>query len=907
MPTFLKQIAQTILHLPAEEKITLIFPGQRAGIFLVEELQKELDKPFLLPEILGIEDFIQKTSGLKIISKLETLFIFYEVYSKENGEKAESFDEFMSWGTILLEDFDELDRQAVDPQEIFTRLHEIRQIDSWGDDRDKGPSQLQRNFRDFWMNASRYYNLLKKELTDSGFAYSGLAFRVALEKIDNLIKDKTQFFFAGFNALSRSEEMIIQKLLEENKSRVYWDMDTYYLDDTNQEAGLFLRSYLKKWNIQEVLWKSDHFANQQKEIEIISVAQNSGQVRVAGEILQKEINPLEGRTAVVLADENLLIPLLQSIPESYESINVTMGYPLTQAPMFDLFYDIFKLKDNDHPKKVYFRDLFQVINNKYVDQLAKYHSVTDELNQFREDLIKGQYVQIDLLSFQKQLSSFPILLNLSAIQSPDALLEYLLDLIVELKNYISTKGGHGAKYELEFLFAFHKLINKLLEAVRKSPNMFNFRVVFQIFHQLAAKETADFKGEPLEGLQIMGVLETRNLDFENIILISANEGTIPKGKMNQSFIPHDIKREYHIPTFKDRDAIYAYHFYHLIQRAQKSFLIYTSESDDFGSGEKSRYIQQIENEMQGFPNIELKSKTIQFPVNLDINEGITVKKNPAILKRINSIREKGFSPSALSTYIECPLNFYYKYILGLKEEEEMVEDIESSVLGSVIHGCLEDLMKPFTGKVIGDSELNEMKERLDETVRLNFLKEFHADNLKSGKNYLSMEVVRKYLRDYLTAEKGNFELLGSEMNLSCEIKNNGQSYMIRGQIDRYESEGLKKRIVDYKSGKVTATDLSIKSIEELKDPKNAKAFQLMTYALLASNALNVNEIEAGIISFRNSKEGLINLRITGDKKINDEIIHEFESVIGEIIEEISDPEMPFNHRAQAKYCEYCGM
>lgn len=948
MEPFVSKLAKEIhRQFPDDLKeVCIVLPNRRASLFLKKHLAEVYQKTIWSPVIYSIEDFIIKLSGYKPIDTLELLFQFYHIYKSIEKTEAKSFDEFSKWAPTLLNDFHEIDNYLADAEKLFSTVNQIRALEIWNLG-EKEPSAIQLQFIAFWQKLFPYYKNLKEYLHSQNFAYQGMAGRYCAENIQHINSQLNfkKIFFAGFNALNKAEEKIIQFLILHKKAEIFWDADDYYMDNEIQEAGYFLRNYKQKWfdnKVQKFNWIENNWRNTEKNIEIIGTAKNINQVKAAGEILEKlKSNNNYQDTALVLADENLLMPLLNSIPDSVNNLNVTMGMPLKYIAFYNLVEQILEMhehaikqtKENIKNYRFYHGDLSKILQNPLITSIWKEKDAGFLLQKLDAYIKRKNRVYITFSELESQCNNQEIiflnelkpiftnwenkpLLAISAIKSLITLFK---------KNLENINTPQKQKIEAEYLFLFSKIFNRLERYISTFDAIIDVATLRSLFNQILRNESMPFYGEPLTGLQIMGVLETRTLDFENVILISTNEGILPSGKTINSLIPLDIKRAFGLPTYQEKDCIFAYHFYRLLQRAKKIYLIYNTEADDLGGGEKSRYISQLIQELpQQNINIQILEKIKTLDVPKQAGRQRIKEKNELVLQQLYQWIEKGISPSALNTYITCPLDFYYKYVLKLKDKDEdsVEEIIEASSLGNFIHATLQEIYTPFLNKVINENDLLNAKNRVSEILKNNFLKEFSLEDISYGKNYLAYTMAEKQILKFIEKEideiknlkKDNkyITIIGLEKDFETEIlfNTNGETRKAKlaGRIDRIDKIGNTLRVIDYKTGKVEEKELKINNIDEIKiyEGKKSEALQLLTYAVLYESQLKENEnIEAAIISFRTLKKPYNFLKINDNTSINSEIIHQTQILIAKILEEIFDSNIPFQHNSNAKYCNLC--
>ncbi len=955
MTRFLEKTAD-YLYKTYGEKISdlcIVLPNRRAGLFLQKYLGNSIGKTIWSPAIFSIEDFLINISGLRICDPTQVLFELYEIHKELEGEKAQPFDEFTSWAQQLLGDFNEIDSYMVDAKDVFSFLNEAKALTVWNLD-NRPLTDFEKQYLHFFNSLFTYHEQLSLRLLASKLAYPGLLFRKTAEQIGSIGKKIPwqKVIFTGFNALTKAEEVIIDSLVSQGKSEMLWDADVYYMEDEKQEAGFFLRTWKRKWKNQPFNWIEKDFATSSVKIKVIGVPYHVGQAKLCGELLSQQIlnENQAADTAVVMMDEQVLLPVLNSLPPVVKDLNITMGLPLRQTPVYDLFDTIFRMHENTSrfersgstgKEKFYYRDILRVLQHPYAARMAgallKGNAfILEELvaeirTGSRVFLGKEELIQSGKGIFSGSLGFLEPVFN--SWQEPRNTIESLRRIISNLRDGflagVNEKESRPAQIEVEFLYAFSRIIYRLSTLIEKYDAIKNLKVFHSLFNQLAGLTSLPFYGEPLRGLQMMGMLETRTLDFDNLILLSVNEDLIPSGKTNQSFIPFDIRRHFHLPTYQHKNSIYAYHFYRLIQRAKQVWLLYNTESDELGGGEKSRFVKQILHELRAYnPNISIEEEIlVTSPLKSKPFPALEVPKKGEVVEMLMKKAETGFSPTSLNNYIQCPLKFYLQDLLGLREDKEMEETIDSQVLGLAIHETLEKLYRPYLDHILTEETIDKMLSLYQTTLDNAFKKKFKGSDVAYGKNLLLVKVASILVRKFLEKEKewiGFARKEGSSPVVSylekplagrIEIRVGDKTLDIKlkGFVDRIDKIGEEWNIIDYKSGSVSSSSLKFKDWNELKvDPDLAKTVQLYTYALLFRHGRSekVINISAGIISLRKLNEGFIQVPSLASAEKNDPVITEhdlveFEKILKEILEEVYDFSIPFKQTDDVKRCENC--
>ena len=904
MKPFLDTIAERLLHKFPDnmQDVKVVLPSKRSVVFLKHYLSKKIKNPIFLPEMLSIEEFIVKVSGLEILDNISLQFKLYNIYFKDSNE---SFDKFLNWSNILLNDFNDIDKSLADAKMIYTNLSNIKELEKWGVSEwslsEKELTSLQHNYLDFSENMYKWYKEFRNNLLSENLAYQGLAYSVASKKITETEFSCQQIWFVGLNALTISEQNIIDYLKKENIARVFWDADNLYYNNPLHEAGSFLRTQRQKWHEIDFKGVGDYWSKKKNSFNVISCPKDIAQAKVTGELLNQlqDIDIKDSNTAIVLSDESLLMPVLHNLPKKIKQLNVTMGSPLKDTVLFSFFKSIFNMQINafeNNNKNFYYQDIIDLLDHTYSSKLVKDRKGLDCVKKW---LVKENKILIDPKEFinilceyikDKELLSLFILWTspIKAIQCLESIIDILSQLLVSQNSII----------ESEVLVLFHKIIILLKKLISEAKFEIKLKILDVIFHDLVAKEIVSFKGEPLEGVQLMGILESRTLDFKNVIMLSVNEGVLPKGKSVNSFITYAIKKKFQLPTYSDRDAVFSYHFYRLLQRANNISLIYNSETDDFGNGEKSRFITQLLSE---YKSGEIK----QLIYKGDTSSLINRKENKIIIKNkdvgINSWMEKGVSPSAINKYNNCSLAFYYHYLINVRPELEVEEFADSSMLGTFIHKALEE---SYPIGNLSEQYVRNQKKSILNLIEKYFAESFPTNQVYNGKNYISLKVAQRLTSTFLDSEikmlqdlksKGkDISILFKEKEVSYNINVNGVDVKLSGIIDRVDAIGDTIRIIDYKTGRVDRSDLIYSSLDELMtNPQKSKAFQLAMYLYLfiktEHNLVKNKEVISGIISFQNISSGFL---ISSNKskevtsQLNIQSINDFEKQLKKLLSRI---------------------
>jgi RecB family exonuclease len=928
MQTFLNKLAAEILAVNGPEltDTAVIFPTRRAGLFFRQELSKMIDGPVWSPGIFSIQDYFASLSDSKVPDQLTLLFRLYAVYKKYFP--SEDFDRFMPWGELLLKDFDDIDRYLLNAHRIFGMVTELHKIDEdfslpeedlerlrafWKNFFDRDTSRLKKNFIETWQHLWNIYSDFKKDLEKDKLAYEGMAFRQIADKIRSgkfiFPENYSYIVFAGFYAFSPAENAIITHFIKAGHGKVYWDADSYYTDDKGQEAGKFLRKnpLIEK----EIFWKEDHFKNEKKNIEFAGVPLLIGQAKYAGNILVKllsENNFSPEKTAVVLPDEKLLFPVLYSLPSELNDINVTMGYPLGKSPLFDLFESLYSLQKNARIDKngnvsFYFRDVKNILDHPYI-RISSEEIIRKWYRANNQTFIRiSSTLLVDQGSLFKLVFVPPLKTN--------EIFSWLRDILLHILNSMKENDLRFHKIESEFIYHFHNQLKRLEDIFNESGVNTSVEIFWKIFREVISSVKIPFNGEPLKGLQVMGFLETRVLDFENVILLSVNEDVLPSGGNSVSFIPYNIRKSFGLPTYEDQHAVSAYHFYRLLQRAKNIFLIYNTEAKALTAGEKSRFLLQVETELvKKFPeNITLTKKIIGLPVGRKITGPVIVEKTEAVRSELSRFltsdinSRNQLSASALISYIACPIRFYFRYVAGLQETEEPEEEMEAATFGKVVHKAMQNLYTGLPG--LDESVIDRLLKNIDVAVDQAINEEYISPDQLEGKNILFRNVIRELVRKILLSEKTHLPLniLQLEKDVSMLFNNKrGEIVKLFGIIDRVDEKDGLIRIIDYKTGRVEK-----KKPAELSDyfsePKYKEQFQALYYAYLTKNKIPGRPVKTGLLIVREMSDGI--WFMNNNQAYSEDQFFEFEKLLQDLIHKIFSPDIPFVQTEDDRRCEYC--
>ena len=891
MAKFIESVVTDLLEIQTNFlNTTLILPGKRPMLFFREEFQRQA-KNIILPQMKSIEELMSDLSGLEIISGINLWFKAYQAYKKV-VTKPDTFEEFIKWGPTVLKDFDDIDASLEPANKILDYLVSVERINQWGEGKiEIGKNEVIQNHLTFWGIVSKLYFQLQQDLIDAKEGYAGMVFRIASEKVNEIVEDRSQhYIFAGFNALTKAEQALIFRLEKENIATLYWDVDRYYYTNPNQEAGSFLRKYKEK--IKPINWIVDEFSKP-KNLNTIGVAKQVGQAKYIADLIKNLSEEEIKNTALILADEAILPAILNSLPDNISHLNISMGIPLRSVPLAQFFKSIFELQMNREKlgkgSLFYFKNVLQILENKTLS-----HYSSDESRKLIHDIRTQNRIFNSPNSIQSALGES---IFKSLFQIPTNITSF----IHHLKDWTDQLLHHPAMNDLltkEYLFYFKKVFNQLHENLLQVDDIKDYRTLFLLYNKIVQSESVAFIGEPLKGLQLMGLLETRLLNFDTIIMTSVNDQILPLGRQNNTFIPYDIRKQMKLNTFTENDSIYAYHFYRLVQRAKNAYFVYDTEADGMGTGEKSRFLAQIKFESQHKLNESFAAPNF---ISKPLKE-IIVPKTYETMKKLLSWADYGISPSSLSTYLRNPLDFYEQRVFNVKDVEEAEETVSARTLGNIVHGALEDLYLPYLSKILTENDFKIIEKSKNNALQEHFRKEYKDGHLDKGPNYLIYKIAERIVdgvltKDAKTAKENEFIIRALESKHEVDFPlTNGKTVKLRGIIDRIDSVNNQLRIIDYKTG--FAKDISVKT-EEIevvyqKEDK-AKQLQLIFYAhLFYGDAKYQNQpIELCIYPIKFPNKELIKLSVDKNTTIDYSIVENSTIPMALLIEEILNQEIPF--------------
>lgn len=1034
---FLKQVASEIVEKYKNQlsSIHLVLPTNRACLYMKHYLVQIAEQSFIAPEIMSINDFVRKIADVEVADSVTLLFDLYESFTKTvQADEAGSLEKFVPLGSSLLNDFNMIDMNLVNPDTFFDYLAEAKAIERWAmenlgiedeeeitdlaqfeDEKAKiqakvDGSQSTQDYYAFWGYLKDTYNDFKARLLAKNTAYQGLAFRKVVENIKKYVAESevNTALFIGFNQLAKVEEKLMQEFYTQGKADFYWEVDSYYFENKGNEAGHYLRQYAEWVGKENFKWIGNRISTEPKKIHILSVSNKVTQAKLIGDILEKKLAQIVengeekafkdsvNQIGIVLPDETMLMPVLHSLPVAEKGsngltlkdyLNVTMGLSIDKTPLFYLIDNLFSLQENlqiieqkdEKYVKVYYKDIIKILRHPFIQYSRKKDSklfevVKDTTNRLGEivkevkeleKVEKGNYDQIQehLEKIQKENliyiplyelteewgQSLPFYRKIFSFWKKDGdknavpnAIKTLFDLVEVLAELFDDE--HNV-LENEYLLQFYTMLNRINDILGEKKSELTIRTFKQFLYENIRNAAIPFTGEPLSPVQIMGMLESRTLDFDTVIIPSCNEGILPKGKMIGSVIPFDVRVRFKIPTHIEGDASYAFTFFRLFHHAKEIFLIYsTSSGASLGGAEQSRYLTQIQSEMSALKNLEITEQQVVMSLPDSARRKIEIKKTPEILKRVEDFlannyqkdetgyKEKGgLTPSVINMYLRNPLEFFQKKILKLKDSNEVEEQILANTFGSVIHDFLEKAMLHFKGLTVGEKELSAIVQNDQEMLLMveEIIKKHKGGIVtEKGKNFILKGIATYLIKNFvkLQAEKETpFFVVEQENNLATTIWTempDGKKVRVflTGKTDRIDVVNEQIRIVDYKTGTFYEHNLRAENKEILlENPDKEKVVQLMLYKYLlikemqsgrfdgafpegrtSQEALVDYPILSGFYFFRKMKKGFVGYELKDEPKSREEFMPYTEEFVKAVVREMLDESKPFKERGLAE-------
>ena len=928
--SFQQELAERLLerHSGDLSSLIMLFPSLRARTFFNNALSQLVTKPTWQPKWTTIDTLMESISGLVRGERIRLITELFKIYKKYHPN--ETIDKFYFWGDMLIADFDMIDKYRVDASQLLRNIEEIKELEvdvsyltpeqlriisfwkSIGDN--DSLSEQKKRFLHIWRTLPKIYEEYRSQLASLGFAYTGMIYRTAIERIANkeeIKLPKGRFVIAGFNALSTTEKMLFDYLATRG-AEFYWDADDYYVNNESHEAGMFMRDNLRSYPPTEPI-SSNNFRNTDKHIRSIACVSNVVQCKYASQLLDElsKNGPLDKRTAIVLTDENMLIPMLHSLPESVDRVNITMGYPLKITLVHSFIERLLELQAHSRKREqsdaFYHVDVLSILSHPYIVDIDN-----EKPAAIYNNIVTNRIVSVDSTMFSDNNALSVIFSKKDNWQS---IAQYLLDVLSML---LSNRNKLDSM-QVDYIQVAYDEIVKLKLSVEKCDTEITSEIFVSVVRRHLQTITIPYEGEPLEGVQIMGILETRNIDFDNVILLSMTDTNFPGNKTGQSsFIPYNLRAAYGLPTPEQHEAMYAYYFYRLIQRAKNVSMLYCSRADEKSTGERSRYIYQLEYESH-YP---IEKLSIGVDLGVDEVKPIEVVKGEYEQQILNKFLQpdskKFLSPTALFRYIECPLKFYLHSVAILRPQDEISDTIDALTFGNILHLTMQNLYKKFKNVSNPMDEIKKLRKRntIEEAVDQTIVNILNIDKKSfSGDTILVKDIIVKYILEgilrYDSLSKGfTINRLEEDVNYTHPISN-GRCVNLQGIADRIDIVGDKLQIIDYKSG--NTPHLEFYGINKLfngnASEKISNIFQTLLYSMMLYRQEGTETQPTLYFASKMLSDDYSPKIFNKEKKeyieCYSDYAEEFEKELNIALEELFDYSTAFKQTEDVDTCKYC--
>lgn len=951
MESFLKLVAADLYkHTEGNLAHTaVVFPNKRAGLFFNEYLAQESESPIWSPAYVSISELFRSLSPWEVGDPVKLVCELYKIFRRET-QSTETLDDFYFWGEMLISDFDDADKNKVDTDELFSNLQDLRNImDDYtfiDDEQEEAIRQFFQNFSierrtalkerfiSLWDVLGNIYKGFRESLASQNIAYEGMMYRHVIEHLDVDKLPYEKYVFVGFNVLNKVEHTLFTQLKDAGKAVFYWDYDEFYMKENRQavthEAGEFIRRNLRDFPspLSGELFKN---LSKPKEVHYIASSTENAQARYLPQWIRNNLTTPEKETAVVLCNEALLQPVLHSLPAEVKHVNITMGFPLSQTPVYSFLIALLELHThgfNFKSGRYTFQSVVTLLKHPYTRQL------TGQAELLEKELTRNNRFyplpgELGKDEFLTRLFT-PLSGNLNLCIRLSETLQQVAGIYQANTSGTEDTDAFNQLYR-ESLFKAYTTINRFRTLIEEDELTVQSETFRRLLVKVLSATNIPFHGEPAIGMQVMGVLETRNLDFRHLVLLSVNEGQLPKSGGDSSFIPYNLRKAFGMTTIEHKIAVYAYYFYRLLQRAERITLMYNTSSDGLNRGEWSRFMLQFQIE---WPH-PITRQFLEAGQSPQGTSPITVEKTPDVMRRMQSLFDvranpkAKFSPSALNYYLDCPLKFYYRYVAGLSAPDEVSAEIDSATFGSIFHYAAEHIYKDLTthGKVINKEALetllrNEVK--LQDYVDTAFKKLFFnvPQNEKpeyNGVQLINSAVIARYLKQLLQNDLryAPFTFIASEMEVDEPIDIQTPKGVIKsrigGIIDRMDSKDGTLRIVDYKTGGDADTPPHVESLFIPDKKRSNYVFQTFLYAAIMCRKQPTMKIAPALLYIHRAATETYSLVIQmGEPRKPKEAVEDFSKYEKEyrerlqgLLEEIFNPEKSFTQTEIIEKCTYC--
>lgn len=946
MQSFLQLVAHDLYTKIGNDlsRTVLVFPNKRANLFFNEYLAGESDLPIWSPAAMSISDLFKKLSVQKAGDPIRLVCELYKVF-KEETQSLETLDDFYFWGELLISDFDDVDKNLVDADKLFSNLQDLKALmddyDFLDEEQEEAIRQFFQNFSierrtelkakfiSLWDKLGTIYHRYQENLTELGIAYEGMLYRNVIERLDTDQLKYDKYIFVGFNVLNKVEHQFFSLLKDADKAMFYWDYDIFYTRQIKKhEAGEFLKRNLRDFPNELPESYFDSFKTP-KKIRYISASTENAQARFLPEWIRSTFSDEceEKENAVVLCNEALLLPVLHSIPQEVKNVNITMGFPLAQTPVYSFINAAMELQTNGYRSdtgRFTYESVSVILKHPYTQQLSLHASPLE-----RELTKTNRFYPLP-----SELKKDDFLANLFTPRSGiKDLCDYLVGLIKDISTIYRKEGEYNGIFNQlyrESLFQSHNKINRIYSLIESGELNVRIGTLKRLISKVLTASNIPFHGEPAIGMQVMGVLETRNLDFRNLVMLSLNEGQLPKSGGESSFIPYNLRKAFGMTTIEHKNAVYAYYFYRLIQRAEYITLLYNTSSDGLNRGEESRFMLQL---LVEGPH-EISREYLEAGQSPQSSQEIQIEKTPEVLGRLYRAYDTAnpysviLSPSALNAYLDCRLRFYYRYAAGLRTPDEVSAEIDSALFGTIFHLSAQLAYTDLTanGKMIQKEDLErllrdeiKLQEYVDQAFKKKLFKVAPEEKPEyNGVQLINSKVIVSYLRQLLRndLQYTPFEMIAMEKDVSEKLTiQTGQGSLtlrLGGTIDRMDAKEGTLRIVDYKTGGSPKTPATIEQLFTPSETRPNYIFQTFLYAAIMSRKQSLMVAPALLYIHRAASESYSPVVEMGEPRkpkipVNNFAFFEdeFRERLQALLEEIFNEKVPFTQTEDIKKCSYC--
>jgi len=928
MGTFLELTATDLYNKYGDRlaDIAVVFPNNRARLFFSEYLYKAAGKPVWTPGFTTISELFRQCSDLKIADNLELTGWLYKVFIENSNNKEETFDEFYPWGEVLLSDFDDTDKNLADSKQLFRNIKEQAEFTDtlehlteeqvasirlfFKNFRADRKSLLKERFIENWNILSDVYDSFKALLTEKGIAYEGMLYRTVIDKLELEVTDilkYEKYAFVGFNVLNQCEIKLFKLIQKAGKALFYWDYDELYMNNTSHEASLFIRKNILQFKNELDRSHFNNFSSIPKKVNFISTSSENAQARYISNWV-KGLNPAQ--TAIILCNESLLLSVLHSVPDEIQDLNVTMGFPMIHTPLYNLINQIAVLHAEgvikSKEKRFNHRFVLPVLQHPLVRSISTQAEIVEnklrKANSFRplaKDLMEDEF------------------LSMIFSGSNDALT--LSEKLISILKYMGTFKRDDIPDDFdpmysEAIFRSYTLINRIHDLISTSVIDVNLYTFQKLLNKALTNATIPFSGEPVKGLQIMGMLETRNLDFKNILMLSVNEGKLPSSSNDISFIPYNLRKGFGLTTVEHKNSIFSYYFFRILQRAENISLMYNTSTEGTSKGEMSRFMLQLLVETDLDINRFNLNSNIELPQPFDISINKTTEITDFIKNEISTL-----SPTAINSYLDCSLKFYFKYIAKLKKKDEVSEDIDGSVIGNIFHHSAQAIYGKMIEKnngVIESDVLNSWiknKSEIEKIVDYYFQKDYFltetADKAPeyNGQQLIIRNLLINFIKSLIQTDKKTapITIIGLEKPVYKEISVESNEDLVKlkigGIIDRVDFTNGKTRVIDYKTGSKSKEKLNIEELFLSSKTRLSHHFQIIFYSYILKQTTKHDNIEPNIFYLAS----IFAENNTPVISVTENDIEKFENLLLDSVKDLLDNNKPFQQTTVTDRCKWC--